>query len=176
MRENAWTSIKLKQSCQVSVCFWGAGICLEFHSTDHVVRSRCRRPDEVCIRKYSCSSLRTPSALSVIHLPWLRPASSWPGSQLWSWVYLCVYSWFVSASSLKPMRQIPPGEWRGQIPDIRSRDICCSCLPSLCSLLLVTTPSIHLGEPMLTSNQKSRSPIMPLFDGEVGRSGEVGAL
>lgn len=73
MTENAWMCIGLKPSYQVSVCLGGAGVCPEFHSTDHVVHSWCWRLDEVSIRKYSCSPLRTPSALSC-RLPSLAPA------------------------------------------------------------------------------------------------------
>ena len=64
---------------QVSVSFRGAGVCPAFHSTDHVVHSQCRQLDEVHIRKYSCSALRTPSALSC-HLP--SPA---PGCPFLAW-------------------------------------------------------------------------------------------
>lgn len=65
--------IRLKALYQVSVYFGGAGVCPAFHSTDHVVHSQCRRLDGVPVRKYSCSPLRTPSALSC-HLPSLAPA------------------------------------------------------------------------------------------------------
>lgn len=138
--------------CITFLCFGGTGICPAFHSTDHVVHSPCRRLDEVCIRKYSCSPLRGPSALSC-HLP--SPALACPWTiALIQGLSSHVYSWLVFVPNPKAMSQIPPKGQRGHIPDMRFMDICCFCLPSLLFLLLITAPNFCLGESEVTSNQE----------------------